>query len=499
MKKLTKLFLLLILVLLLGIFVSCKKKDSAYALYDASPNYFMEYEESVVGKANEVKENPIIDATLENESYFTMDSSKASYSELRRAINSNTTLYSGNIIRTDEIINYFSYNIPKTDEDFYSQAEISKCPWNDESYLLTLYIRTKSVEVNRYSQGNNFVFLIDVSGSMNGETRIELVKKSMLMLIDALNDNDTISIVTYASGVNTLISGEKASNKSKLKETINNLKASGSTSGSKAIERAYNELYKYYIEGGNNRIIICSDGDFNVGVSSTEGIKSLIDQYRRNNTYITTLGFGMNNYRDDMMETIARSGNGVFAYIDNINEAKKVLIDEMDNSLCVVSKDTKSKVVFNSDVVSEYRLIGYESKTITKEDYENEHKDAGELGSNNTTVVCYVIKLKSEQFNKLVKLEIKYKDPLNDENKVYSNDFSGLAIKDFNNTTEDYKFVSGLIEFVLAFRGSGYKGTSDTMKVAERLSNLESVQNDPIRHEFLELVEKYNKQTIKEK
>ena len=495
MKK----FLIFIICILSIVFlVSCRKLEkTAYdAMYEPQgiimPNGEMEildFEETY-NESNELKP---ITTEKTNESYFTMDSSTAGYSNIRRLINS------GNIsnltVRTDEMLNYFSYEFEATDETFTSKSEISVCPWDASKYFLTIGIKTKKVVIDRYSQGNNFVFLVDVSGSMRGESRIELVKKSINMLIENLNDNDKISIVTYASGVNTICSGINASEKTKLTNYIDKLTAGGATSGEQGLRTAYNECEKHLINGGNNRIIICSDGDFNVGINNTTDLKEYMQDELKKGIYVTTLGFGMGNYRDDMMETIAKNGNGVFAFIDSLDEARKVLVDEMDNSLYVVAKDVKSKVVFNTDIVSSYRLIGYESKTITKEEYENNEVDSLELGSNSTTMVCYELELKDTNIlDNLVTLDIKYKDPLTNENKLYQNAFSFPS--KFNividRPTEDHIFASCVVEFSLIIRNSQYKANANIGSLIERLESLDCVNNDYYKKGFLQLVEKYN-------
>ena len=496
MNKIKKLLFVFIIIFTFVMFIACKKKamNGGYTEYyrdSYTMDATMEAEmmETFAESYNESKELPIVDAQKNNESYFSMDSSTAGYSNFRRLINSGQKEIT---VRTDEMLNYFTYGFDDTDEDFVSFSEIALEPWNTNKFLLTISIKTKEVNIERYSQGNNFVFLIDVSGSMNGEYRLDLVKKSMKLLVENLNEDDTISIVTYASGIKTVCSGIKVIQKSLINGYIDSLQASGGTAGGEGLKTAYSVCEENLIQGGNNRIIICSDGDFNVGINNTEQLKELMKSKLELGIYVTTLGFGMFNYRDDMMETIAKYGNGVFAFIDSIQEAKKVLVDEMDNSLCAVAKDVKSKVVFNTDIVKSYRLIGYENKTITKEDYEDDTYDGLELGSNSEVMVCYELELfDSSDLSNMFTLDIKYKDPLTNENKTYQNTFKGLEAKNFEETSKAFKFASCIVEFSLVLRNSKYKENASIKHVLETLNDYELCDDD-YKTEFKELIIKYN-------
>ncbi|MBP5308372.1 MAG: von Willebrand factor type A domain-containing protein [Clostridia bacterium] len=445
-----------------------------------------------------INELPFVKTEDAAESYFSMDSHTAAYSNLRRMIN-NGQVINRNAIRTDEMLNYFSYSIPDSGETFSSVAKLTVAPWNSENYFLSVGVRTRKTTIERYSQGNNFVFLIDVSGSMSGENRLGLVKKSFLMLLDNLNETDKISIVTYANGVRTICSGVNAGNRSALEKKINALVASGGTNGAGGIQAAYAAAERNFIPGGNNRVLIATDGDFNVGLSSVDELKEFIQEKAETGVYLTCLGYGMGNYRDDMLETLARNGNGNFAYIDSLSEAKKVLVDEMDNALCVVAKDVKSEITFNEDVVDSYRLIGYENKTITKEDFENELTDAGELGSNTTAMVCYEIKLKQGAYPESVaSIRIKYKDPLTEENLEYSKSFVGIY-SDIAQAGEDHRFAAAVVEFSLVIRNSAYMANASLRNVIETLDSLGCCSTNEYKAEFKELVVKVSKSDLIEK
>ena len=489
-----KLLFTLSLLISLFVLISCASspKDSAYPnaiawdVASSEPNAGHETYE-------QIKENSFVETEKESSVYFSMDSNTSSYSNLRRMINEGYLNNLGNAIRTDELLNYFDYDFNNSDLTFTSHAEISKCPWNQDNYLLTVGIKTRETTVENYSQGNNYVFLIDVSGSMQGENRIGLVKKSFNMLVDTLSDNDTVSIVTYASNEKIVLEGAKGANKEAIKRAINNLVANGSTYAQKGLQTAYEIAAKYFINGGNNRILIASDGDFNAGISDPVRLKEFIQDKAKSGVYISALGFGMGNYRDDMMRAIAQNGNGIFAYIDSIEEAKRVLIDKADNTFCVVAQDVKSKLEFNPELVSEYRLIGYENKTMSEIDYQNDQTDAGELGSNTTTMICVELKLTEaalNDINGLFKLNIKYKDPETLTGIEYIDTFIHLELKDFEETTEDHKFASCVVAFSLILRDSKYKGQADITETVNLLSSLNCVKEDEYKAEFLSLVKK---------
>ena len=438
---------------------------------------------------NEIVENPFVKTDFAADSYFSMDSFTASYSNLRRYINNGMNLPS-DLIRTDELINYFSYDIEKpTDGNtFSSTVEMGDCPWNEEHKLLTVGVATK--EVKRIeNNGNNIVFLIDVSGSMNGTNKLSLIKESFKLFVENLDSSDIVSVVTYANGVNTIFEGKHVEKTGQIIKKVNNLRASGGTGGDKGLERAYEIAKKYFIPGGNNRVIIASDGDFNIGRFSQEELKSFIEEKRESGIYLTTLGFGMGNYKDTTMETLAKYGNGGYAYIDCIAEAKKVLVDELDSTLVTVAKDVKSNIEFNPNVVDSYRLIGYENKKLTKDEFDDEDKDAGEIGSGKTSIICYELVLKENiTDDKLLSLNINYKDPVTSKSLKYNKEV-GLKSLD-KPVTDNYLFVASIVEFVLLLRSSNYMGNANYGELLVRLQRLSSIDNDTFKSEFRELVNK---------
>lgn len=461
------------------------KDDGYFSRDNELENDFLMGDESY----NEIVENPFVKTDFAADSYFSMDSFTASYSNLRRYINNKMNLPS-DLIRTDELINYFSYDIEKpTDGNaFSSTVEMGDCPWNEEHKLLTVGVATK--EVKRIeNNGNNIVFLIDVSGSMNSTNKLGLIKESFKLFVENLDSSDIVSVVTYANGVNTIFEGRYVEKTGQLIKKVNNLRASGGTGGDKGLERAYEIAKKYFIPGGNNRVIIASDGDFNIGRFSQEELKSFIEEKRESGIYLTTLGFGMGNYKDTTMETLAKYGNGGYAYIDCIAEAKKVLVDELDSTLVTVAKDVKSNIEFNPNVVDSYRLIGYENKKLTKDEFDDEDKDAGEIGSGKTSIICYELVLKENiTDDKLLSLNINYKDPVTSKSLKYNKEV-GLKSLD-KPVTDNYLFVASIVEFVLLLRSSNYMGNANYGELLVRLQRLSSIDNDTFKSEFRELVNK---------
>lgn len=490
MKKIIQCFVLLMFILVV---CACSKNDGGfYNPYypDYSINSDMVSTIPNGESYNSIVENPFVYTSYEKNSYFSMDSFTASYSNLRRYIHSNMKLPT-DIIKTDELINYFDYDFvsPVDNETFSISATMGQTPWNERTSFITIGIKTKEEKLDNI-KGNNIVFLIDVSGSMASDNKLPLVKEAFNMLVDTLGDTDCISVVTYASGVKTILDGCYGDNKLQLKQAIQSLKASGATNGGAGLNIAYDLCEKNFIVGGNNRVIIASDGDFNIGVSSQSDLEALVKEKLDSGIYLTALGFGMGNYKDTTMETLAKYGNGGYAYIDNIKEAKKVLVDEIDKTLVTVAKDVKNMVSFNSDFVESYRLIGYENKLLTEDDFNDENKDAGEVGSGHTTVVCYEVVLKEEidaYVGNLFHVTIHYKDPITNEAKTTQQAFGQL---DLNHFTEDYYFVSALVEFSLALRNSSYKGSANYQTVLARLENYcgMSLKYDEYKKEFYDLV-----------
>ena len=482
-----RIFTLFIFMLTICVLTSCSGyngamspslKEDAYAQGD------LMFGESY----NEINENPFYNTSYQDTSYFSMDSFTASYSNLRRYIENNQAI-NGNIIKTDELINYFHYDLetPENGETFKVTSEMSVAPWNKEHHVITIGVATEEAEYIE-SKGNNVVFLIDVSGSMRDTNKLPLLKKAFLLLLDKLNPDDTVSIVTYASGVQVKADGIYAKNKNKLERIISNLNASGSTNGEGGIQKAYEIAQEYFVEDGINRVVLATDGDFNVGISNQNDLKEFIQDRAASGIYLSVLGFGMYNYKDTTVETLAKYGNGFYAYVDDFSEAKKVLVDDFNKTMITVAKDVKNKVTFNPEVVESYRLIGYENKTITQEDFENEEADAGDLGSGHQTLVTYEVVLKehvTDDILNVFSLQINYKDPQTNESKTFT--YTATEADFSEKVSDDHKFVLCLVEFSLILRDSVYRGTADYQNLLHRLVRLNSLQ-DELKFEFYELV-----------
>lgn len=497
---------------LMIVFASCtnSRKDGGGSLYepdngmieDGTSSQF-DYEfvhnwgDQFLGENyNRIVENQYVYTNKQQESYFSMDSFTASYSNLRRYINYQTKI-PNDAVRTDELLNYFNYDFggPENDEMFSISANLGSTPWNERTQLLTINIKAKETDQGNYT-GNNIVFLIDVSGSMASTNKLNLIKAVFPKFLDALAPTDKISIVTYSNKIKILANGVYADEKEALKKVVNSLSATGGTAGADGLEKAYNVAKSNYIAGGNNRVIIASDGDFNIGRYSQDDLKELVENQLNSGIYLTTLGFGMGNYKDTTMETLAKYGNGGYAYIDNLEEAEKVLVNDLNKTLYTVAKDVKSCVTFNPNVVKAYRLIGYENKQLTKDEFNDVNKDSGEICSGHNTIVCYEIELCEDTPNSddadsdMFSVEIKYKDPKTDVSSVFSRSFKETDEK--LAVTEEWYFASAIIEFSLLIRDSSYKFNASCKNILERLAvNCKNLlEKDQLKEEFYQLAKK---------
>lgn len=509
MKKILSAIAIMALMI---VFASCtnSRKDGGGSLYepdngmieDGTSSQF-DYEfvhnwgDQFLGENyNRIVENQYVYTNKQQESYFSMDSFTASYSNLRRYINYQTKI-PNDAVRTDELLNYFNYDFggPENDEMFSISANLGSTPWNERTQLLTINIKAKETDQGNYT-GNNIVFLIDVSGSMASTNKLNLIKAVFPKFLDALAPTDKISIVTYSNKIKILANGVYADEKEALKKVVNGLSATGGTAGADGLEKAYNVAKSNYIAGGNNRVIIASDGDFNIGRYSQDDLKELVENQLNSGIYLTTLGFGMGNYKDTTMETLAKYGNGGYAYIDNLEEAEKVLVNDLNKTLYTVAKDVKSCVTFNPNVVKAYRLIGSENKQLTKDEFNDVNKDAGEICSGHNTIVCYEIELCEDTPNSddadsdMFSVEIKYKDPKTDVSSVFSRSFKETDEK--LAVTEEWYFASAIIEFSLLIRDSSYKFNASCKNILERLAvNCKNLlEKDQLKEEFYQLVKK---------
>jgi Ca-activated chloride channel family protein len=442
-------------------------------------------------------------------STFAADVDTASYANVRRMIESGYRAYEIDkaSVRPEEFINYFSYNLndPDKGEKFGVTTEISTCPWNADHELMFVGVKAED-KTDGVIPESNLVFLIDVSGSMTDENKLPLLKDAFKDLVDNLPGNGTVSIVTYASHETVVLSGEDMANKKEIKKAISSLSAGGSTAGERGMEMAYEIAKDNFIEGGNNRVIMATDGDLNVGISDPDDLEKFIKIKKDDGIFLSVLGFGEGNYKDDRLERLADCGNGNYSYIDCKAEAHKVLVDEMSSTLVTVAKDVKFQVEFNPAMVNSYRLIGYENRQMDAVDFNNDKKDGGEIGSGHSVVALYeivpadsksAIELKYQPTDKTdasgeyATIKIRYKEPDEDESKLvtFVADESSFA----ENPSENLAFAGLVSEFAMLLSESDYSGTityKDIMKDYKKLEN-----TDSYRDEFYNLVRMVEKKS----
>ena len=402
-------------------------------------------------------------------STFAADVDTASYSNLRRMITDGYTLdeIPEKAVRIEEMLNYFTYDYkqPEGGEPFGVTTVISRCPWNEEAQLLMIGLKTEEIDYAD-APASNLVFLLDVSGSMGDYDKLPLLQEAFGMLAENLTEKDRISIVTYASEDKIVLEGVSGDKKTKIRRALNSLEAGGGTYGSRGLETAYRIAGENFIEGGNNRIILATDGDLNIGMTTQEELEELITEKRESGIFLSVLGFGTGNIKDNKMETLADKGNGNYAYIDSMREAKKVLEKEMTATLLTICKDVKLQVEFNPAVVAEYRLIGYENRVLDRKDFEDDTKDAGEIGAGHSVTAMYELTLK-DPLTPLSEKEIenlKYGDHYKEE--LEASDGAGKASEEewltisirYKKTAED---TSSLLQYPVSFDSYTYEPGED--------------------------------------
>lgn len=479
--------------------------------YDTEQNLVYQYQE-IYGEENfnteeynYITENGFKSVANEPLSTFSIDVDTAAYSNVRRMINAGNSVPE-DAVRIEEMINYFSYDYPEPEEGepFSVTMEYSDCPWNEDSRLMMIGIKAKDIDFeNRPS--SNFVFLLDVSGSMQSADKLPLVQKSFSMLAENLTEHDRVSIVTYAGSEAVVLEGEMGNHTSAIVDAIQSLSAGGSTAGAAGINKAYELAERYYIPGGNNRVILATDGDLNVGVSSEGALTRLIKEKKESGVHLSVLGVGTGNLKDNKMKALAVNGDGNYNYLDSVFEAKKVLVDEMGGTLITVAKDVKIQVEFNPAQVSGYRLIGYENRLLNKEDFHDDTVDAGEIGAGHTVTALYEIvpvgssqelpesELKYQSAGALVEsddlltVSIRYKAPNGDTSKLLSYPLAASAYR--TEPSADLVFASAVAEFGMILRNSENKGSATYDSVTELAESVINKDSDDYRKEFLELVE----------
>ena len=439
-------------------------------------------------------------------STFAADADTSSYALFRRKVLSGERV-APDSIRIEEMLNYFHYDYPqpKEGEPFGVAAEIAPCPWNEKTKLMLIGLQAEEVKKDE-RPGHNLVFLIDTSGSMFGSDRLDLVKRAFLLLLDELEPVDTVSIVAYASQDRVVLEGASASEKTRIMEAISELEAHGSTNGSAGITRAYEIAAKYFREGGVNRILLATDGDLNVGVTSEGDLARLVTEKRESGISLTCLGFGMGNYKDNKMEALADYGNGNCRYIDTIHEARKALVEEGGGTFITVAKDVKIQVDFNPAKVKGYRLIGYEDRVMAAEDFANDEKDGGEIGSGHRMTALYEIVPADSDFDfgeagsryqnvqaaeaaegaEWLTVAIRAKEPEGTESKLYEYPVKEDAVSE--TMSANLQFAAGVAEAGMIMRDSEWKGNATWATALDLVRNCGSVAGDPYKEEFVYLL-----------
>jgi len=459
-----------------------------------------------------ITENGYKQVTNEPLSTFSVDVDRASYTNIRRFLNSGQ-LPPKDAVRIEEMINYFNYDYEKPNDNhpFSVNSEIATCPWNTEHYLLKVGLKGQEIEKDNLPP-SNLVFLIDVSGSMNSSNKLPLLKSSFRLLINELRPEDHVSIVVYAGAAGLVLEPTAGNNKKKILEALDQLEAGGSTAGGAGLKLAYATAKEQFHKEANNRIILATDGDFNVGQSSNSSMEELVEQERNNGIYMTVLGFGMGNYKDDRMEIIADKGNGNYAYIDNLQEAQKTLVSEFGGTLFTIAKDVKFQIEFNPSKILAYRLIGYENRLLNNEDFNDDTKDAGEIGAGHTVTALYEIipigakdgkewvksvdDLKYQKLNKRnssdhdnewLSLKLRYKAPKSSKSQLMEYTISG-EINDFSTASHDLRFAASVAGFGMLLRDSEYKGDITYETIIHLAKNARGEDEDGFKAEMIRLI-----------
>ena len=489
--------------------------SSLLILVSCTGNYLSHYPPSVVHNQNTEEYESMVENTFlePNEfpfSTFAIDVDGASYSNVRRMI-MDGNLPVKDAVRVEEMINYFDYDYIQPDDEhpFSVNTDIGPAPWNPTHKLVQIGLKGKEITSENLPP-SNLIFLIDVSGSMGSRDKLPLLVKGFKLLVDQLRESDVVSIVVYSGSSGVILPPTSGNQKEKIFAVLENLHAKGSTAGGEGIKKAYEIAQQNFNPNGNNRVILATDGDFNVGVSSTSRLVKLIKEKREQGIDLSILGFGSGNLKDSKMEQIANNGNGNYYYIDNLLEAKKVLVSEMGGTLYTIAKDVKIQVEFNPQNVQAYRLIGYENRLLADEDFNNDKKDAGELGSGHTVTALYEIipsgvsisnnllpidplkyqdpkpASKSKYSDELLTVKLRYKSPSENESKfvnqiVYNTNISEL--------TENLSFAASVASFGMLLRDSKFKGNSSFQMVQELAKHSKGRHENGYRAEFIKIVE----------
>jgi len=449
----------------------------------------------------EIIENEFLNSFQNPVTTFSIDVDRASYSNFRRFVNTGVTPPKHSV-RIEEFVNYFNYDYRKPKDDLINvYTELSTCPWNANNQLLHIGLQSKDFK-KEGQQASNLVFLIDVSGSMSSYNKLPLVQKTLSMLTKQLGKNDKISIVVYSGAAGCVLEPTSGNETDEILNALNTLESGGSTAGGEGIELAYSLAMENFKKNGNNRVILATDGDFNVGVSSNEGLEELIANKRESNVFLTVLGYGMGNYKDDKLEILANKGNGNYAYIDNLQEAEEFLIKDFNSTLFTLAKDVKLQLEFNPKYVKEYRLIGYENRALENRDFIDDTIDAGELGVNQSVTALYEIipnqtaeqeplkYQKAVYSEELLTLKIRYKEPKKKESKElkFPVKHDLLTIEE---TSNRFRFSAAVAMFGHILRDSKYKEQVRCSNVLNLARKSKFNDENGYKGEFIRLVRTY--------
>ncbi|HEV3025638.1 MAG TPA: VWA domain-containing protein, partial [Pirellulales bacterium] len=460
-----------------------------------------------------IVENPFLDVFDNPLSTFSIDVDTASYAKTRRYIEQEGCLPPPDAVRIEELVNYFTYDYarPERDAPFSAHIEVAACPWQPEHRLLRIGLKGKEIPSDDRPAAN-LVFLLDVSGSMQPEDKLPRVRRAMHLLVEQLREQDQVAIVVYAAASGLVLPSTSGFQKEKIAAALDSLAAGGSTNGGDGIRLAYDTAQASFIKGGTNRVILCTDGDFNVGTTSTAELERLVEERAKGGVFLTVLGFGMGNHNDEMMEKLADKGNGNYGYVDSEQEAHKLLVEQAGGTLVTIAKDVKLQLEFNPLAVGAYRLIGYEDRMLRAEDFNDDKKDAGEIGAGHTVTALYEVvppgkpietpeidDLKYQRpaapteaaaTGELLTLKLRYKDPDGQE----SHDPLVVAARDaghnFAEATADFKFASAVAGFGLLLRDSQFKGNLTYSAVIDLAGDALGADAEGRRAAFVELVKK---------
>ncbi|MEE9441432.1 MAG: VWA domain-containing protein [candidate division Zixibacteria bacterium] len=458
-----------------------------------------------------IYENRFLLTTEQPLSTFGVDVDAASYSNVRRYIQS------GNhpprdAVRIEELINYFNYDYPQPDgvHPFSVNTEVADCPWNPRHDLVLIGLQ--GAKLNQYHlPPSNLVFLIDVSGSMNNPKKLPLLKKAFKLLVNHIRQDDRIAIVTYSGRARLVLPSTPGYRGEEIIRAIDRLHADGSTAGAAGIELAYREAWDNFIDGGNNRVVLATDGDFNVGVSSTSELVRMIEEKRRSGIFLSVLGFGTGNLKDSRMEQLADKGNGYYAYVDNLREAKRVMIREMNGTLHTIAKDVKMQVEFNPAHVKAYRLIGYENRILDKRDFNNDRRDAGDIGVGHSVTALYEIIPNSAYYydpgtdplryqsrtdvidnryeDEIMMLKLRYKTPNQETSRLISTPVY-LSDSKYHHASDNFKFAVAVAEYGMLLNDSRYRGSASFNQAMDLARESIGADRDGYRREFIDLCRK---------